>query len=95
LIKTNVNVYQARRIGVKYCETEGSDHYKEGSLEPIDLMISKGIFEDFAVGNMIKYATRFKKTRNPDDLKKVADYAHMLCGVELVKQQHVQEGERT
>lgn len=81
-----MNVYEARHAGREYCcSTEGSDHYKEGGLEPLDLMIAKGLAEDFCIGNISKYAFRFKKTRNPDDLKKVSDYAHILCGIELNK----------
>lgn len=81
-----MNVYEARHLGRDYCnDTEGSDHYKEGGVEPIDLMISKNIIEDFCIGNMVKYATRFKITRNLVDLKKVSDYSHILCGVELEK----------
>ena len=81
-----MNVYEARHAGRTYCcDTEGSDHYKEGGVEPIDLLIAKGLIEDFCIGNMIKYATRFKTTRNLVDLKKVSDYSHILCGVELAK----------
>lgn len=81
-----MNVYEARHTGRDYCcKTEGSDHYKEGGIEPLDLMIAKGLAEDFCIGNMSKYAFRFKKTRNLEDLKKVSDYAHILCGVELGK----------
>lgn len=82
-----MNVYEARYRGREFCKTEGSNHYKEGGLEPIDLMIAKEIIEDFCIGNMAKYAFRFKITRNLDDLKKVADYAHILCGVELGKRE--------
>ena len=81
-----INVYDARHAGREYCcDTEGSEHYKEGGIEPLDLMISKGIVEDFCIGNMIKYATRFKKTQNLNDLKKVSDYAHILCGAKILK----------
>lgn len=80
-----MNVYEARKAGREYCQTEGSDHYKEGGVEPLDLAIAKGTVEDFAITNMSKYAFRFKITRNLEDLKKVADYAHILCGVELGK----------
>lgn len=81
-----MNVYEARHAGREYCcNTEGSEHYKEGGVEPIDLMIAKGVIEDFCIGNMVKYATRFKITRNLVDLKKVSDYAHILCGIELNK----------
>lgn len=87
-----MNVYEARHTGREYCcKTEGSDHYKEGGVEPLDLMIAKGLAEDFCIGNMSKYAFRFKKTRNLEDLKKVSDYAHILCGVELGK---INEAER-
>lgn len=83
-----MNVYEARHKGRDYCcDTEGSEHYKEGGIEPLDLLISKGMIEDFCIGNMLKYATRFKKTRNLVDLRKVSDYAHILCGVELDKQE--------
>lgn len=88
-----MNVYEARHAGREYCcKTEGSDHYKEGGVEPLDLMIAKGLAEDFCIGNMSKYAFRFKKTRNLEDLKKVSDYAHILCGVELSK---IKEAEKT
>ncbi len=83
------NVYEMRAAGRNYCVgTEGSEHYKEGGLEPIDLMASKGILEDFCIGNIIKYATRFKKTRNLVDLKKVSDYSHILAGLEIGKEQN-------
>jgi hypothetical protein len=67
------------------CQTEGSDHYK-GGIEPFDLMMAKDIAEDFCIGSILKYAVRFKKTRNLDDLKKVSDYAHLLSGIELAKE---------
>ena len=83
-----MNVYEARHAGRTYCcDTEGSEHYKEGGVEPIDLLIAKGLIEDFCIGNMIKYATRFKTTRNLVDLKKVSDYAQILCGVEMDKRE--------
>lgn len=80
------SIYVIRALGREYCQTEGSQHYKEGGIEPLDLMMAKGVIEDFCIGNMIKYATRFKITRNLEDLKKVSDYAQILCGVELEKQ---------
>jgi len=79
------SISSIRNLGRDYCQTEGSSHYKEGGIEPIDLIISKGLIEDFCLANIIKYATRFKKTRNLEDLKKVSDYSHILCGVELSK----------
>ena len=81
-----MNVYEARHAGRTYCcDTEGSEHYKEGGVEPLDLIIAKDIIEDFCLGSILKYAARFKKTRNLKDLIKISDYAQILCGVELDK----------
>lgn len=82
-----LNVYEARHRGRDYCNNwEGEDHYKEdGGTEPIDLMISNGTIEGFCIGSILKYAGRFPKTKNIKDLKKAADYAQILAGVELNK----------
>lgn len=77
---TILNVYKARQRGKEYCETDGSDHYKYQGLEPMDLIMSCGYAEGFCMGSIIKYAARFKKNKNPNDLKKIADYAHIMCG---------------
>ncbi|MDP4158209.1 MAG: DUF3310 domain-containing protein [Bacillota bacterium] len=77
-------IYELRKEGREYCQTEGSEHYKAvDKLEPIDLIIAKGFAEDFCLSNIIKYATRFKQTQNLNDLKKVSDYSHILCGIKL------------
>lgn len=77
-----MNTYEARHAGREYCkDTSASD--------PLDLMISIGAHEGFLIGSIIECAARFKATRNLDDLKKVSDYAHILCGVELSK--HLKE----
>jgi len=81
-----MSIHDVRKLGREYCQTDGSAHYKGGRVELLDLMISKDIIEDFCIGNMVKYATRFKQTRNLEDLKKVSDYSHILSGVELEKQ---------
>lgn len=79
------NIYELRAMGREYCVTEGSNHYKGGNIESADLIIAHGMGEDWMLGNIIKYATRFKITRNLEDLKKVVDYAQILTGVELDK----------
>ena len=84
-------IYEIRALGRDYCQTEGSEHYKEGGVEPLDLMLAKGVIEDFCIGNMIKYATRFKVTRNLDDLKKVSDYAQILAGVEINERERTEQ----
>jgi len=83
-----VSGQDCREIGTAYCTTRGSAHYKaQNSLEPLDLIIAKGHGESFCLANIIKYGTRFAETRNLDDLKKAADYAHIACGLEIVTQQ--------
>ena len=81
-----LNVYQARHKGREYCnQTEGENHYKDGGVEPMDLFIAKGTAEDFSLSSIVKYAMRFKITRNLKDLVKVSDYAQIVCGIELDK----------
>jgi len=79
-------IYEIRKAGREYCQTEGSEHYKAvDKLEPIDLIIAKGLAEDFCLANIIKYASRFKQTQELKDLRKISDYSHILCGVNLQK----------
>ena len=78
-----LTVYQAREAGKEFCKTEGSDHYKNTNIEPAEYAIENGMFEDWAIMNIVKYVTRFKATRDLNSLKKAADYVHILCGVEI------------
>lgn len=80
------NLYYYRNIGREACMTEGSDHYKLGDIEPFDLIIAKGMAVDFSLANVIKYAARYKETKNIKDLMKISDYAHILCGIEIEKE---------
>jgi hypothetical protein len=65
---------------------DGSPHYKTGSIEPIDLYRSSGMFRHFALGSIIKYSFRnadLKKPISIKDLEKVIHYARLLiagCG---------------
>lgn len=81
--KPELTVYDYRDRGREYCRTEGSDHYILSGVEPMDLIISCGYAEHFCLGSIIKYAVRFGESGNPEDLKKIADYAHILAGLEL------------
>lgn len=80
-----MNIYEIRESGKEYCQTEGSEHYRgvHNEIEPISLIIAKGLAEDFCLANIIKYAARFKQTQSLGDLKKISDYSHILCGVKL------------
>ncbi|HNQ19734.1 MAG TPA: DUF3310 domain-containing protein [Bacteroidales bacterium] len=49
----------------------GSDHYKTGSIEPIDLYKSGGMFQDYALTSIIKYAFRNRKELNRTDYDKI------------------------
>ena len=86
-MKQFTSIYEFRRAGREFCcDTEGSTHYKsnETNIEPAEYAIQNGTHEDFFSNSIIKYITRFKITRNLNDLKKVSDYAHLLCGVEII-----------
>ena len=56
----------------------GSDHYKSGLVEPIDLYRSGGILQPFAVGCIIKYAFRQREAISMSDCDKIIHYAEML-----------------
>ena len=49
--------------------------------------MAKDLDEGFFIGNIIKYAARYKITKNLDDLKKCADYAHLACGAALLRKE--------
>jgi len=59
-------------------KSRGSEHYKTGSVEPIDLMKAGGILHHFAIGSIIKYAFRNRDKINPADMDKIIHYAEML-----------------
>jgi len=77
------NIYEARERGREHCQTDGSDHYIQPGPEAMDLIIACGYAEGFCLGAIIKYAVRYGETGNLNELKKIADMAHILCGVEL------------
>lgn len=86
---TIIDINYYRNLGKEYCKTNGSEHYEDiredGGIDAIEIAILNNTFEDFAVTNILKYILRWKKTRNPEDLKKVVDYGHILCGVKIDK----------
>jgi len=60
---------------------KGSDHYKTGGgIEPIDLIKDLGLLRQFALANIIKYASRNAKSANVKtrDMNKIIHYAEML-----------------
>jgi hypothetical protein len=70
-------------------KAQGSDHYKTGGVEPIDLYLAGGMFDEFALCSIIKYAFRSRPARQLDEMtfnanmNKIIDYAQKLkagCG---------------
>ena len=57
--------------------TYGAHYVGSDNVQAIDLIAAKGHLEGFAVGNVIKYGSRYgsKGGHNPDDLMKVIHYA--------------------
>ena len=78
-----VSVYTEDMLWEKAKEN-GSDHYKTGSVEPIDLYRAAAAFIPFALSSIIKYAfrllTRWRtgEPMNPKDLDKIIDYAQKI-----------------
>ena len=56
----------------------GSDHYKTGLVEPIDLFRAAGMLPHFAICNIVKYAFRQRKAISVADCDKIIHYAQML-----------------
>jgi hypothetical protein len=59
----------------------GSEHYKTGAIEPIDLYKSMGVIVPFALTSIIKYASRNLAIGcmvNPKDMDKIIHYAELM-----------------
>jgi hypothetical protein len=58
-------------------KTYRSHYAGTDSIQAIDLIAAQGHLEGFAVGNILKYGSRYgkKNGHNPDDLLKVIHYA--------------------
>lgn len=59
------------------------DKYEKGKIPTIDFIKSKFGLTDFALSNVIKYATRYKETKNKKDLLKAAHYLGMVYEEDL------------
>lgn len=63
------------------CKANGSDHYKTGGIEPIDLYRAGGMLRSFALCSIMKYAFRNRNDEEPisiKDMNKIIDYAQKL-----------------
>jgi len=62
-------------------KNQGSGHYKNGGVEPIDLYRSLGVMHIFALTSIIKYASRNLiqgVSVNMNDLDKIIHYAEIV-----------------
>jgi hypothetical protein len=63
---------------------QGSEHYKTGGVEPVDLYKAGGMLHDYCCTSMIKYAFRSRRESNIDrellvkNMNKVIDCAQKL-----------------
>jgi len=70
--------------GWEKLKVKGSTHYKNGGVEPIDLYLSAGMFDDFALCSIIKYAFRSRPDMQLDEgtfnanMDKIIHYAELL-----------------
>jgi hypothetical protein len=73
----------------KDIKSNGSQHYKSGSVEPLDLLKEGGILRDKAIGDIIKYAYRnrreVRRRINISDMNKIIHYAQILIVMEEEK----------
>lgn len=58
----------------------GGSHYKTFKIQPIEFIEGNNL--GFSVGNIIKYACRYKNKGGVEDLKKVIHYAELLMEIE-------------
>jgi hypothetical protein len=71
----------------KKLKNQGSEHYKTGGIEPVDLYVAGNMFRNFALASIIKYAFRCReeKARSREliisDMDKVIDYAQKLKSI--------------
>lgn len=58
----------------------GGDHYAKYPIQPIEYIQSNHL--DFAQGNIVKLATRFRDKGGAEDLRKIKQYAEILLALE-------------
>jgi len=62
-------------------KSQGSQHYKTGGVEPVDLYLAGGMFKPFALCSIIKYAFRSREVDGEvfvQNMRKIIDYAEKL-----------------
>lgn len=75
-----------KKITWEELKCQGSEHYRTGGTQPIDLYRDLDIFRGFALASIIKYAARncdHQKPVSTRDMSKIKHYADLLiaaCG---------------
>lgn len=73
-----VNKTDALEQLLTHINVSNKGHYSHNGFETKDIIEAMGIAEDAYLFAVIKYITRFPKTRNKKDLLKAAHYCLML-----------------
>lgn len=75
-------------------KARGSDHYKTGSTEPIDLYKSGGILQGYCIASIIKYAYRNRSgIPSSRDMEKIKHLADMLIAVTMEPETEQETGQ--
>lgn len=69
------------------------DHYKGSTIQPIDLIDSKGL--GFYEGNIVKYVSRWKEKDGVADLHKALWYLNRLISLNELSSKNEGEGNKT
>lgn len=76
-IKWKFNEAELLAEAEAYVKRTYKEHYSNGKIQPMELIVSSGNGSGFCMGNIVKYACRYgvKNGKNRDDLMKILHYA--------------------
>ena len=90
--KNKLKITKLREIGFENLKSNllTPKHYSnDENIMPLDLILANGYLEEFCLGNIIKYASRFKTTQKINDLVKIIDYTLILYGYRLLNKNNI------
>ena len=70
----------------EYIDGTYGQHYSSGKIQSTEFIIDAGHGEGFALGNIIKYATRHRKKNGVEDIKKIIHYCELLLELEYAEE---------
>lgn len=59
----------------------GGNHYQELKIQPIQYILENGL--GYCEGNIVKYASRWRRKGGIDDLRKIIQFAEFLIAQEM------------